>query len=126
MRKTLIALLGLVALALWVMPAAAMPTPSGVVVDGPKMREPATPEMRGGFVGEMARAQHGATLSGTLIKQTAATTSWYLYPGACRERALGTWAPKSTPASRSRIARARSRSSWRRGTTGCCSSSVKA
>jgi hypothetical protein len=99
MRKTLIALLGFVALALWVMPAAAMPTPSGVVVDGPKMREPATPEMRGGFVGEMARAQHGATLSGTLIKQTAATTSWYLYPGACRERALGTWAPKSTPVS---------------------------
>ena len=98
MRKTLIALFGLAALALWVMPAAAVPT-DGVLLDGPKMREPATPENRAGITGDMARARTGATLSGTLIKQTAATTSWYLYPGACRERALGTWAPKSAPVS---------------------------
>jgi FlgD Ig-like domain len=38
----------------------------------------------------------GATLSGTLIKKSAATTSWYLYPGACVQRALGNWSPKAS------------------------------
>jgi len=100
MRKTLNALFGLMALALWVMPAAAVPATDGVLLDGPKMRtEPTSPENRGGSVGEMARAHNGATLSGTLIKQSAATTSWFLYPGACRDRALNTWAPKATPVS---------------------------
>ena len=42
------------------------------------------------------RSSDGTTLSGTLIKKSAATTSWYLYPGACVQRALGTWAPKSS------------------------------
>jgi len=37
------------------------------------------------------------TLSGTLIRQSTATTSWFLYPGACTERYLGTWTPKSFP-----------------------------
>ena len=34
--------------------------------------------------------------SGTLLRQTTATTSWLLYPGACVDRALGTWAPKTS------------------------------
>ncbi|HET9253516.1 MAG TPA: FlgD immunoglobulin-like domain containing protein [Candidatus Eisenbacteria bacterium] len=38
----------------------------------------------------------GTTLSGTLVKKSSATTSWYLYPGACVQRALGTWSPKSS------------------------------
>jgi hypothetical protein len=39
----------------------------------------------------------GTTLSGSLIRKSTATTSWYLYPGACVQRALGTWSPKATP-----------------------------
>ncbi len=35
--------------------------------------------------------------SGTLLRQTAATTAWFLYPGACVQRALGTWSAKSSP-----------------------------
>jgi FlgD Ig-like domain len=31
------------------------------------------------------------------IRQTSATTSWFLYPGACVQRSLGTWAAKTTP-----------------------------
>ncbi|HEX7078818.1 MAG TPA: FlgD immunoglobulin-like domain containing protein [Candidatus Eisenbacteria bacterium] len=38
----------------------------------------------------------GATLSGTVINQgSAGTTVYFLYPGACQQRALGTWAPVS-------------------------------
>ncbi|HYQ89357.1 MAG TPA: hypothetical protein VEU09_06990, partial [Candidatus Binatia bacterium] len=37
-------------------------------------------------------------MSGTLIRSaTTATTTWFLYPGACADRANGTWAPRSTP-----------------------------
>ncbi|HYJ31654.1 MAG TPA: hypothetical protein VE326_00375, partial [Candidatus Binatia bacterium] len=36
-----------------------------------------------------------ATLSGTVVKQASATTTWFLYPGACQDRAGGTWAPKT-------------------------------
>ncbi|MGE5179877.1 MAG: FlgD immunoglobulin-like domain containing protein [Bacteroidota bacterium] len=42
-----------------------------------------------------------ATLSGTLVNQASATTTWFLYPGACQDRVngpapgLGTWAAKS-------------------------------
>jgi hypothetical protein len=35
--------------------------------------------------------------SGTLLRQTAVTTSWFLYPGACVQRALGTWSAKPSP-----------------------------
>ncbi|MGE5174810.1 MAG: FlgD immunoglobulin-like domain containing protein [Hyphomicrobiales bacterium] len=41
-------------------------------------------------------AQNGnytATLSGTVINNASATSTWFLYPGACQQRALGTWAP---------------------------------
>jgi len=100
MRKTLFAMLGLVALGLWAMPAVAVPTSGGLVVDAPAKvhPDPIPLESRGGTVGAMARNQsYAGTLSGTLIKQTAATTSWFLYPGACVERTLNTWVPKSTP-----------------------------
>ncbi|MEK7347849.1 MAG: hypothetical protein AABZ94_03180, partial [Candidatus Eisenbacteria bacterium] len=36
-----------------------------------------------------------ATLSGTLIKQASATTSWFLYPGACNDRAASTWVART-------------------------------
>ena len=36
-------------------------------------------------------------MAGSIIRNANATTSWYLYPGACTDRANGTWAPKSTP-----------------------------
>lgn len=32
-----------------------------------------------------------------MIRQTAVTSSWFLYPGACVQRALGTWSAKSSP-----------------------------
>jgi hypothetical protein len=38
-----------------------------------------------------------ATLSGTLVRRAMATTTWFLYPGACADRALGTWSPKTSP-----------------------------
>ncbi len=99
MRKTLFALLGLVAIGMWALPAAAMPTTGGVVMDGPKVHpDPVPLENRAGKIGDLARGSSGgATLSGTLIKQTAVTSQWFLYPGACVQRALGTWSPKSTP-----------------------------
>ena len=37
------------------------------------------------------------TLTGALIRAANATTSWFLYPGACTDRANGTWSPRSTP-----------------------------
>ncbi len=39
----------------------------------------------------------GPSLSGTLIRQSQGTTSWYLYPGACNDRAGGTWTAKTSP-----------------------------
>ncbi len=38
-----------------------------------------------------------SVLSGTLIRQSQATTTWLLYPGACNDRAAGTWSPRSSP-----------------------------
>jgi len=100
MRKTLFAMLGLVAIAMWALPALAIPTAGGVVPDAPaKVRpEPTALENRAGNIGAMARGEKlsGALMSGTMLKQTAVTTSWFLYPGACVERALGTWSPKSS------------------------------
>ena len=100
MRKTLFAMLGLVAIAMWALPALAIPTAGGVVPDAPaKVRpEPVALENRAGNIGSMARGERmqGALMSGTMLKQTAVTTSWFLYPGACVDRALGTWAPKTS------------------------------
>ncbi|HMI31413.1 MAG TPA: hypothetical protein VK527_06710, partial [Candidatus Limnocylindrales bacterium] len=36
-------------------------------------------------------------MAGSLIRSANATTTWFLYPGACAERAAGTWSPRSTP-----------------------------
>jgi hypothetical protein len=101
MRKILFAMLGLVAIGMWALPAMALPTSGGVVVDGPaKVRpEPVPLENRAGAIGAMARGERfGGTMSGTMIKQTgAATTSWFMYPGVCVQRALNTWVPKTSP-----------------------------
>src|SRR5258705_5936568 len=35
--------------------------------------------------------------AGSLVRAATATTTWYLYPGACTDRAIGTWAPRATP-----------------------------
>ena len=35
-------------------------------------------------------------LSGTIVRAANATTSWYLYAGACADREAGTWAPRLT------------------------------
>src|SRR5512143_2380427 len=92
MRKTLFALLGLAAIGTWAVPALA-----GVSLTGPpKASEPIPLENRAGAIGAMAKSGNfQATLSGTLIKQASATTSWFLYPGACNDRAGGTWVPRT-------------------------------
>jgi hypothetical protein len=97
MRKTLFAMLGLVALGLWAVPSIAAPVSGGLVVDGPKVHpDPVPLDNRAGAIGAMARGEsYQGTLSGTLIKQAAATTSWFMYPGVCVQRSLGTWAPKA-------------------------------
>ena len=93
MRKTLFAMVGLLALGVWALPALAGDT------DPPLREEITSPENRAGRLGAVVRGTEAAanlykgTLSGTLIKQTQATTSWYLYPGACAQRAGGTWVP---------------------------------
>jgi hypothetical protein len=40
---------------------------------------------------------YGGTLSGTAFRQIATTTAYYLYPGACADRAASTWIPKTSP-----------------------------
>src|SRR2546428_3225493 len=100
MRKTLFAMLGLVALGRWALPALA-----AVSVDPlknpPKVSEPIPLENRAGFEKRFGGSTQG-TLSGTLIKQSQATTTWFLYPGACADRqngpspGLGTWAAKTS------------------------------
>jgi flagellar hook capping protein FlgD len=92
--------MGLVALGLWSLPATAAPASVGAVREGPPkvLDEPIPLENRAGPIGAMARGERYPTLlSGTLIKQTSVTTTWFMYPGACVERALGTWSPRSTP-----------------------------
>jgi hypothetical protein len=88
-----------VAAGLWAMPAAALPSSSGQPLNPPLMRpEPGSLENRAGNIGAMARGErYSGTLSGTLIKQTAVTTAWFMYPGACVQRALGTWSSKPNP-----------------------------
>jgi len=92
MRKTLFALLGLVAIGIGAVPALA-----GVSLTGPpKASAPIPLENRAGAIGAMAKnGNFQATLSGTLIKQASATTSWFLYAGACNDRAGGTWVAKT-------------------------------
>jgi hypothetical protein len=36
------------------------------------------------------------TLSGTLLHQAQATTTWYLYPNACNDRYTNTWSPATS------------------------------
>ena len=93
MRKTLMALLGLVTVGLWAVPALAV----GTISDPPKAYAPIPLEDRAGRIGEMARNgnNYQATLSGTLVKQASATTTWFLYPGACVDRANNTWVAKN-------------------------------
>ncbi len=103
MRKTLFAMLGLVALGLWALPALA-----AVSVDPlknpPKAHEPIPLENRPGIWQQRLGGNYQGTLSGTLIKQSQlGTTSFFLYPGACQDRqngvpgTLGTWAPNANP-----------------------------
>jgi len=35
--------------------------------------------------------------AGSIVHAANATTTWYLYPGACTDRANSTWSPRSTP-----------------------------
>jgi len=95
MRKTLFAMLGLVALGLW-----AMPTMAAVSNDPakapPKASEAYPLENRAGVWQSHMGGTQGS-LSGALIKQAQATTTWYLYPGACAERAANTWTPRTSP-----------------------------
>jgi hypothetical protein len=91
MRKTLIAMLGLAALVVWALPAFAG------AGDPPYARELIPLDAKSGALGASAKNGNnpGATLSGTIVKSAAATTTFFLYPGACQDRAGGTWAPKS-------------------------------
>src|SRR5215510_125650 len=38
-----------------------------------------------------------ALLSGTLLRSAMTTTSWFLYPGACADRANNVWTAKTSP-----------------------------
>lgn len=91
MRKTLIAMLGLAALVVWALPAFA--SSAG---DPPKAQQWVPLDGRAGAIGALAKSgNYTATLSGTVVKQASATTTWFLYPGACQQRAAGTWAAKT-------------------------------
>ena len=100
MRKTLIAMLGLVAIGMWAFPAIA-----GVTSGPPPAKEYQPFDGRSGPVGASAAGGNSRlTLSGTTLKASAVdVTQWYLYPGACKDKTngaapgVGTWAPKNTP-----------------------------
>jgi hypothetical protein len=84
--------------------ASAMAPPSSAApanlrpVPPPPLQAPIPLENRAGGIGEGAASTGtSATLSGTLIRRSLATTSWFLYPGACTDRANGIWAPRSVP-----------------------------
>jgi len=97
MRKTLFAMLGLVALGLWAMPTLAAVS-NDPQRDLPKVSEPIPLENRPGIWQDRLNGGYQGSLSGALIKQSQApTTTWYLYPGACTDRANGTWAPRTSP-----------------------------
>ena len=94
MRKTFMAMLGLVALGLWAMPALA--AVSNDPAAPPKAHQPISLENRAGVWQSRSGGTQGS-LSGALIKQAQATTTWFLYPGACTDRANNTWVAKTTP-----------------------------
>ena len=110
MRKTLFAMLGLVALGLWAVPTMAAVS-NDPLKDPPKASAPILPENRAGIWQKREGGSYQGTLSGTLIKQSQATTTWFLYPGACTERAAGTWVPRTAP-------QADSLNTYTAGTTG--------
>jgi hypothetical protein len=97
MRKTLIAMLGLVAIGMWAFPAVA-----GVTSDPPPAKEYQPLDGRSGPVGASAMGGNSKmTLSGTTLKASAVdVTQWFMYPGACQDRAgggpPGPWTPKTT------------------------------
>src|SRR5258705_898467 len=95
MRKTLFAMLGLVALGLWAMPALAAVSNDPAAKAPAKVSEPISLENRAG-VWQTRTGGYQGSLSGSVIHQAQATTTWYLYPGACAERAGGTWTPRTT------------------------------
>lgn len=43
-----------------------------------------------------ARASGMPMLSGTSLRTQSTTSSWFLYPGACADRASGTWSPRTS------------------------------
>src|SRR6266850_3492414 len=96
MRKTLFAMLGLVALGLWALPALAAVS-NDPLKDPPKASLPIDLENRAQFSHRAGSGSLGS-LSGTIIKQAQATTTWFLYPGACADRNTpGAWVPRTSP-----------------------------
>src|SRR5437762_8447404 len=95
MRKTLFAMLGLVALGLWALPALAAVS-NDPSKDPPKASLPIDLENRAQFSHRAGSGSLGS-LSGTIIKQAQATTTWFLYPGACADRAANSWTPRTSP-----------------------------
>src|SRR5256886_16773174 len=93
MRKTLVAMLGLVALGLWALPALAAFS-NDPVKDPPPVAEYNPLENRTAF--QNRAAGRIGSLSGNVIKQADATTSRFLYPGAGSDRVAGTWTPKTS------------------------------
>ena len=77
---------------------AAPAAPETRQLDPPPNHAPIPLVNRAGRVAAAATASRAAaTMSGTLLRQSSATTTWFLYPGACAERAGGTWAARTTP-----------------------------
>ena len=103
MRKTLIAMLGLVALGLWALPALAVISGPDPKKDVPMVTTPVPLENRGDLnqrvIDRNTKGAPRATLSGTLINQAqaGATISYFLYPGACTDRYNGTWNTVGNP-----------------------------
>ncbi len=76
---------------------AAPAAPETRQLDPPPIHAPIPLVNRAGRVAAAATASRAAaTMSGTLLRQSSATTTWFLYPGACAERAGGTWAARTT------------------------------
>jgi hypothetical protein len=99
----------LAALGLWAFPALA--AVSNPPKDLPNVSEPIPLDNRAGVWQSRAGSSYQGTLSGTLIENAQATTTWFLYPGACTERTLGTWTPRTSP-------QADSLNTYTAGTTG--------
>ncbi len=64
----------------------------------PSSTQARPPTTNGGYPDGLPKQYRGQLWwAGTLTRQTSVTTTWYLYPGACVQRALGTWSAKSSP-----------------------------